>query len=237
MRERDPLLPWLIFTGLSLFAFILLWYFGLIQRMIASDRTYISPLICVLYVLASLHCLWRILAVSREGAAAAKAGEAVTRDGIGATVGTGLIARHIRDLITKASHQRGRRLDQTLLLRVLADRLKGSNAFGAFASDTLMKLGLLGTIIGFIMMLAPIASLDPENREAVRSSMSLMSDGMAVAMYTTLAGLAASILLKVQYGMLDSATAKVFAFAVDLTEVHVVSALESGVLGSGAAAE
>jgi hypothetical protein len=228
MSERDPLLPWLIFTGLSLFAVVLLWYFGLIQRMIDSDRTYISPIICLLYVLSSLHCLWRILIVSREGTAARKAGEAVARDGIGAPVGTGLVARHIRDLITKASHQRGKRVDQTLLLRVLADRLRGSNAFGAFAADTMLKLGLLGTIIGFIMMLAPIGGLDPENREAVRSSMSLMSDGMAVAMYTTLVGLAASILLKVQYSMLDSATSKIFAYAVDLTEVHVVSTLEGG---------
>jgi hypothetical protein len=56
---------------------------------------------------------------------------------------------------------------------------------------------------------------------------------MAVAMYTTLVGLAASILLKVQYSILDNATSKVFAYAVDLTEVHVVSALEGG----GAAAE
>jgi len=227
MSERDPLLPWLIFTGLSLFAFILLWYFGLIQRMMESDRTYISPIICLLYLLSSLHCLWRILVVSKEGAAAQQAGEAVARDGVAATpAGTGLVARHIRDLVTKAAHQRGRRLDQTLLLRVLADRLKGSNGFGTFASDTMLKLGLLGTIIGFIMMLAPIGGLDPENRAAVRSSMSLMSDGMAVAMYTTLVGLAASILLKIQYSMLDNATAKIFAFAVDLTEVHVVSVLE-----------
>jgi hypothetical protein len=233
MRERDPLLPWLIFTGVSLFAFILLWYFGLIQRMMDSDRTYISPIICVLYLLSSLHCLWRIVIVSREGAAAQKTGEAVTRDGLGTLTGSGLVARHIRDLITKARHQRGKRVDQTLMLRVLADRLKGSNAFGAFAGDTMLKLGLLGTIIGFIMMLAPIGGLDPENREAVRSSMSLMSDGMAVAMYTTLVGLAASILLKVQYSILDNATSKVFAYAVDLTEVHVVSALEGG----GAAAE
>src|ERR1044072_1231000 len=117
MSERDPLLPWLIFTGLSLFAVVLLWYFGLIQRMIDSDRTYISPIICLLYVLSSLHCLWRILIVSREGSNAQKAGEAVARGGIGAPVGTGLVARHIRDLITKASHQRGKRVDQTLLLR------------------------------------------------------------------------------------------------------------------------
>ena len=226
MSERDPLLPWLIFTGLSLFAFILLWYFGLIERMISSDRTYVSPLICVLYVLSSLHCLWRIILISREGHAAAETGAAVRQDGFGGS-GTGLVANHIRDLVTKAGLQGGKRVDQTLLLRVLADRLRGSNAFGAFASDTMMKLGLLGTIIGFIMMLAPIAGLDPENKVAVRSSMSLMSDGMAVAMYTTLAGLAASILLKIQYGLLDSATARIFAFAVDLTEVHVVSALES----------
>jgi hypothetical protein len=201
--------------------------------MMDSDRTYISPIICVLYLLSSLHCLWRIVIVSREGAAAQKTGEAVTRDGLGTLTGRGLVARHIRDLITKARHQRGKRVDQTLMLRVLADRLKGSNAFGAFAGDTMLKLGLLGTIIGFIMMLAPIGGLDPENREAVRSSMSLMSDGMAVAMYTTLVGLAASILLKVQYSILDNATSKVFAYAVDLTEVHVVSALEGG----GAAAE
>ena len=119
-----------------------------------------------------------------------------------------------------------RRLDQTLLLRGLASRLRGSNQFGAFASDTLMKLGLLGTIIGFIMMLAPIAGLDPSDRSAVRSSMNLMSDGMAVAMYTTLAGLVGSILVRIQYYMLDDATAKLFAFAVGLTEVRVVSVLE-----------
>ena len=119
-----------------------------------------------------------------------------------------------------------RRLDQTLLLRGLAGRLRGSNQFGAFASDTLMKLGLLGTIIGFIMMLAPIAGLDPGDRSTVRSSMNLMSDGMAVAMYTTLAGLVGSILVRIQYYMLDDATAKLFAYAVGLTEVRVVSVLE-----------
>jgi len=234
MSERrvgsDPLLPWLIFTGLTFFAFILLWYFGLIQRMISEDRTTISSLIVVLYIASSLHCLWRILAIAREAKAAQKTGQAVLRDGVAAP-GTGLVAIHIRDLVIKARHQGGKRVDQTLLLRVLAERLRGSNAFGTFASDTLMKFGLLGTIIGFIMMLAPIGALDPENKAAIRSSMSLMSEGMAVAMYTTLAGLAASILLKVQYSMLDSATSKIFAFAVDLTEVHVVSVLE----GSGGA--
>ena len=231
---RDPLPLWLIFTGVSVFAFILLWYFGLIGRMVIGDRTYISSVIAVLYVATSLHCLWRILAVAREGDAAVRTAQSITQEQgrmlrARSTDGLppGLVAGHVRDLIAKAAVQGAARLDQTLLLRVLAARLRGSNQFGDFASDTLMKLGLLGTIIGFIMMLAPIAGLDTENKEAVRSSMSLMSDGMAVAMYTTLAGLVGSILLKIQYAMLDSATTNIFAFAVDLTEVHVVSLLDS----------
>jgi hypothetical protein len=60
----------------------------------------------------------------------------------------------------------------------------------------------------------------------MKTSMGLMSDGMAVAMYTTLSGLIGSILVQTQYYMLDEATAKLFALATDLTEVFVVSALE-----------
>jgi hypothetical protein len=37
--DRGPLLRWLVFTGLCVFAFVLLWRFGLIRLMVASDRT------------------------------------------------------------------------------------------------------------------------------------------------------------------------------------------------------
>ncbi len=43
--ERGVLLGWMIFTGLSIFAVVLLWRYGLIHLMLASDRTYISSLI------------------------------------------------------------------------------------------------------------------------------------------------------------------------------------------------
>jgi hypothetical protein len=140
---------------------------------------------------------------------------------------SGLVSAHIHDLAVKARLQGPRKLDQTLLLRGLASRLRGSNQFGAFAGDTLMKLGLLGTIIGFIIMLAPIATLDAADKTAMKTSMGLMSDGMAVAMYTTLAGLIGSILVRIQYYMLDAATQRVFSDAVVLTETHVTPLLES----------
>lgn len=235
--SRAPLLHWMIFTGVSVFAAVLLWHYGLIQLMIVSDRTQISSLIALLYIGASLHCLWRTIVVSREGDAAKQAAARVVAYGRRLALADGdleppsgfpdgLVTSHIRNLAAKAKLQGKSRLDQTLLLRSLAGQLRGSNHFGSFASDTLMKLGLLGTIIGFIMMLAPIAGLDAANRGALKSSMTLMGDGMAVAMYTTLAGLVGSILLKIQYYMLEDATARLFNFTVNLTEVYVVSTLD-----------
>jgi hypothetical protein len=235
LPDRAPLLHWMIFTGLCAFAGVLLWQYGLIRLMIASDRTYISSIICVLYLASSLHCLWRTLAIAREADASREAARMLAGNTTLSDAATsswrdalppGLVSDHIRNLVVKAETQASGRVDQTLLLRSLADRLRGSNGFGAFASDTLMKLGLLGTIIGFIVMLAPIAGLDATDRAMMKSSMGLMSDGMAIAMYTTLAGLVGSILLKVQYYMLDAATARVFSQAVTLTETRVVPALE-----------
>src|SRR5258708_5489839 len=68
--DRGPLLRWLVFTGLCVFAFVLLWRFGLLRQMVAGDRTYLSSIIALLYVAASLHCLWRTIVISREGDAA-----------------------------------------------------------------------------------------------------------------------------------------------------------------------
>jgi hypothetical protein len=237
--DRLPLLRWLMFTGVCAFGFVLVWYYGLFALMLASDKTYISLIIVILYIATSVHCLLRTMAISREMDSAHRvaalvsrgvdgfsvAGENVVTSG-GARLPPGAVTAHIRNLILKARLQGHHRIDQTLLLRGLADALRGPNQLGSFASDALMKLGLLGTIIGFILMLAPIAGLDAADRASIKSSMGLMSDGMAVAMYTTLTGLIGSVLLQSQYFLLDGATAKVFALATDLTEVFVVSVLE-----------
>lgn len=237
--DHLPLLRWLMFTGVSVFGFVIAWHYGLFHTMLASDKTWISPIIGVLYIGVSLHCLVRTTVISTELTRARQVAAIVSQGaprfrvegadvvaGNGTRLPPGRVAGHIRNLILKAGLQGRHRLDQTLLLRGFADALRGPNQFGSFASDALMKLGLLGTIIGFILMLAPIAGLDAADRASVKTSMGLMSDGMAVAMYTTLAGLISSILVQAQYYMLDDATANLFALATDLTEVFVVSTLE-----------
>ena len=241
--DHLPLLRWLIFTGVCAFAFVMAWNFGLVRMMVNGDKTYISIIIAALYVASSLHCLLRTTTISRELDRAHRVQALVSTgttpslkvDGADVVTGEGAklprsqVTSHIRNLLLKARLQGDEhRLDQTLLLRGLADALRGPNQLGGYAGDALMKLGLLGTIIGFIMMLAPIAGLDAADRVSMKTSMGLMSDGMAVAMYTTLTGLIGSILVQTQYYMLDKATQRLFGLATNLTEVFVVSVLERG---------
>jgi len=238
----DPVVSWLIFASVNFFAFMLLWFYGLAQQAIASDPTHITLFIVAIYLATSVHCLWRCVAVSRQAAAERRLAAAITGAvdkrrrimEVAAGLATGRggsdgshIADHIGNLITTAkSGGDTRKLDQSLLLRVLAERLSGSTSFGDFAGDLVMKLGLFGTIVGFIMMLAPIAGLNTEDQGAIKSSLSVMSEGMAVAMYTTLAGLVGSILIRIEYRIVEAATDKIFADAVALTEVHVIPVLE-----------
>ena len=64
---------------------------------------------------------------------------------------------------------------------------------------------MMGTVIGFIMMLAGFGAVDAKDANSIQNLMSSMSSGMATALYTTLAGLICSSLLKIQYFNIDNA--------------------------------
>ena len=72
-------------------------------------------------------------------------------------------------------------------------------AIGYLIVDILLKLGLTGTVIGFILMLLPIGEIKDFDPQILQKLLSTMSGGMAVALYTTLTGLITSMLLKFQY--------------------------------------
>src|ERR1700742_4833801 len=107
--DRAPLLRWLIFTGATVFAAILLWRYGLLRLMVGSARTSLSSVIALIYVGSSLHCLWRTIVISREGDAGQQVATRIENEGAdvaaldpSAALPDGLIADHIRDLAMKA---------------------------------------------------------------------------------------------------------------------------------------
>ena len=69
---------------------------------------------------------------------------------------------------------------------------------GFFVADILLKLGIVGTVIGFIIMLSSLSTRDEMNLSKMNNLLLSMSSGMKVALYTTLSGLICSILLTIQ---------------------------------------
>tara|TARA_B100000683_G_C12438332_1_gene534891 strand:- start:567 stop:1091 length:525 start_codon:yes stop_codon:yes gene_type:complete len=75
---------------------------------------------------------------------------------------------------------------------------------GWFYSDVVLSIGMVGTVIGFIIMLSGFSNIDFENVESVQGLISEMGYGMSTALSTTLVGLVSSILLKLQFFLLET---------------------------------
>ena len=76
---------------------------------------------------------------------------------------------------------------------------------GWFASDFCLSIGMIGTVIGFIMMLSGLAQVDVSDINTVQGLIKNLGSGMSTALYSTLTGLVCSSLLKVQYFNLNQA--------------------------------
>lgn len=73
-----------------------------------------------------------------------------------------------------------------------------------FAAEAMLSVGLLGTVIGFsIVLLGTFGDLDLSSSSSVQDAISMMSSGMGSAMTTTGTGLLLSILLKCQLILVD----------------------------------
>ena len=170
--------------SLIIFSFYLLFQLDLIELIINSDRSKISLIILVIYLLATLH--WFYIAITLD-----KEISSIDKPEKDTLIGRYLIKRN--DLEKTSS-----------LYNLLEDELSNRHSIGYLIVDILLKLGLTGTVIGFILMLLPIGEIKDFDPQILQKLLSTMSGGMAVALYTTLTGLVTSMLLKFQYFLLDS---------------------------------
>lgn len=78
---------------------------------------------------------------------------------------------------------------------------KGRNDFETpwFIGESCMTVGMVGTVIGFMLMLgSSFTEIDPNNVESMKRVIVDMAGGMSTALLTTLCGLVASLFVKVQ---------------------------------------
>ena len=175
-----------ILMSLIFFAAFLIVDLGLLSLIIDSDKSKISIIIIFIYILATFHWFYNAFRLDKE-----------ISDLDEPKNGT-LMSSFLENNENLGS------ADRNIQLSLLEDELSNRHALGYLSVDILLKLGLTGTVIGFILMLLPIGQIQDFDPQILQKLLSTMSGGIAVAHYTTLTGLGTSILLKFQYFILDS---------------------------------
>lgn len=186
----SPLLGWAIVTSLVAWGFFVLWRAGMLSRLTEEDPSRLSWVILALYAATQLYAGALALGLHRDRR----------------TVGTWLDGRRdapaaghdIVDYLARGGA--GQDDEEYAYLRALVtDRLSS----GWFIADLMFKLGLLGTVIGFIIMLGAITDLRSMDLNQAQQMLGDMSAGMRLALYTTLTGLACGALVGVQFHLLE----------------------------------
>lgn len=80
--------------------------------------------------------------------------------------------------------------------------------FGWFSADVFLSLGMVGTIIGFILIMKDFSMINFSDLSTIQDLIKNLGSGISTALYTTLFGLVASIMTKIQYFMFESASEK-----------------------------
>ncbi|MCG8378427.1 MAG: MotA/TolQ/ExbB proton channel family protein [Proteobacteria bacterium] len=236
--EHSLLLKWLILTGLIAFAVIVAWHEDVITLLYSVDTSRISWVITLIYILVTMHCARRIYIISTQTNLSKKVDDIIkNEDKLGFNVSDEQITinsdkklpdcfmtEYIKDLyyLNKDKLDSEESSSPTDLIEVYESRLKGPQEIGWFVSDMMLKLGLLGTIIGFIFMLGSVANIADFDVSNMQKILRHMSNGMGTALYTTLTGLTCSILSAMQYHMLDRHADELVELIRHLTQVHVI---------------
>ena len=183
---------WIYFISLISIAFYVLGSLGFISNIFQADISYISSLITFIVIFYLFQCGYYL---NKLRDAVYFLDKEINPDSNNIFI---MIYRDFQ-LTNKISkdNKTSSQEDFKLKLYEFADN-------GFFVSDLLLKLGIIGTVIGFIIMLSSLSAIDEMNLSKMNNLLLSMSTGMKVALYTTLTGLIGSILLSIQYNFLES---------------------------------
>lgn len=178
--------------SLMLFGLFICWDLQLIQGLFSQDKTRISLVITAMLLVMTLHAGYRSLFIARQFLMFDRLFYSSASTELKAAYPQGTSIAH--DYIVNAG---------VLQAEVLSERIRGSHQIGWFITGAMLKLGLLGTVIGFVIMLGSIRGLETLDLSDIKALMQQMTEGMGIAMNTTIVGLVGSLLLSAQYLLLD----------------------------------
>jgi len=223
----DAVLKWALLMALIVAGAVVSYDYGLLTYLFSADQSRITVLIAVLYIGFTAHCLWILIELSHEYRRAImwKAQLATSSKVPELPVGGGLIDSFVADLIRSRENQSEIEGNAHLLMMSLGASFRRRARVGTYGADLLYKLGMLGTMVGFVMMLNSMGDLANFDVDTLRGALQKMIAGMSVSLLTTIAGLIGGILLRLEYNIVDALVTDISQTAVSFTEVSLLPIL------------
>lgn len=182
---------------------------GWIAPIFRTDTTHLSHLIGVVFLAGLALCAWRIVQTSRE---------------LNVAKEFDIFAPKPSRALAYITMVRGRGADSRMIaVQALRSRFAHRIAPVHHIANSLVVLGLIGTVIGFIIALSGVKPEVASDVGAVAPMVSRLIQGMSVALYTTLVGAVLNIWLMVDYRILASGTATLANTIIELGETHARS--------------
>lgn len=195
------------FALLNVLAFALLgaaWRQGYIDTVVQSDRTYLSVIIFLVFLVGLCLCARMIWRTSFEL-------DCLNGD---AGINAPGIAHLVATFSGKSAESRTN-LSGTVRLQ-LAHRISVIRHL----ANTLVLLGLIGTVLGFIIALSGVDPDRASDVNAIAPMVSTLIQGMSTALFTTLIGSILNVWLMANYQILSGGTVQLIARLTEETEQH-----------------
>tara|TARA_B100000965_G_scaffold397847_2_gene415017 strand:- start:2331 stop:3050 length:720 start_codon:yes stop_codon:yes gene_type:complete len=204
-------IKWFIGVIFFLIFIFILNHLGFLYPLINNDASYITSLILLIFIYFSINVgielyhlrvrylnIYNLLSVSKNK----------SKEEINLILQQFLNSKHSDDqsIYTYITAKENNESSKENFEYSLTSKLNT----GWLVADGLLKLGLIGTVIGFIIMLSAITEIDGFDFTMMKDMLQNMSKGMEVALYTTLSGLVSSVLLSMQYSYLEHYIYKIF---------------------------
>jgi hypothetical protein len=189
-------------TGCALLAAA--WLEGWIDQILAADDTHICKLIFALFVVGLCLSAQKVWLLSRELNAL---------DG-GAASSPGKVASFMRGIAGRDGATR------QALAGVLRLKLAHRIAPVRHIASSLVLLGLIGTIIGFVIALSGVDQDAVADASAIGPMVATLLHGMAMALFKTLVGSVLNVWLMVDYRLLEGGVVRLLTRAIEEGERH-----------------
>jgi MotA/TolQ/ExbB proton channel family len=243
--EHFLVLAWLLLAGLTVFALVIVIDTGLMADLLSKDRSYVSAILIAMYGLGAGHALYRSWLLSCELQAITAAEQTLSGAGAtplqlvatrittasGTTLPPSFLSAYVNDIVRSRATTPGGAHGETGasgdLLEAYAARMRGEHEFGWFMIDLMLKVGFVGTLIGFIWMLSSVSKQAVIDAASMQQILKDMSYGMSIALNTTLTSLVTATLLSAPYYLLNRGLDELLECTVRLTQVDILPRLNS----------